>query len=947
MESIRGGCGVPSHVQHHMLNFKHFACDDCRRLVRSASDGFYSCSKCDKRLCVSCAFDKQSQHGSTSNSKPASSSRSTAFSKIQSISGSDEDEEDDDEEDDDEEEMEEPILPCAGSFTHNLEFLQSSPYRNNSFGCNMCGQAGYGKLYHCDSCQFDAHTQCAEVEEQIKVNFHKHTLQRYYIGDDDDEEDDDEEFQCQCCQGYEEEDVSAWVYKCLQCDDFAVHARCAKYAQSLTHGSHPHKLKLVHKLTYHKKYKKIGCDACAADICHTYFYTCTKRECNFDLHPLCAVLPSKPSCRLNPTHRADIDYFTPADELCVLCETPSNNAWLYRCFECQVSMHVDCFGAETDNDSSDEEDDEEKEEEEFGELYQKFIDSIDEIGHGDDKGKVEMLSEVVNTLKSISEAAAASSFARQDSVKSKVQPKHTLTRTGTYIGDRELENSTSSKNSSAPQNYLEDNPQSTYSPGDNSSPIKSSESDSRDAEEVERRRVKRAAKEQRQKDKAAEKEQEKKEKEARRAEKATHRAHLLEKLEKMSRSGSNIAEVRALVVDLQAQSATQHKEDVKRSEERHLEQVKRTEERHLETVNLHHSSGKLHQERHLEQTKLQQDHARHNQDHITMEVQRMMSQWKLSGGNDTGVTELKGMFTQFATHQSEEIKRNQGRHAENVKLHQDLGKLHREQHLEQTKLQQDHAKHNQEGHVQSTKLGREQLEFQKEQAKIGEKRHLEQINLLHLQRQEYEKALQEIIRTQVQSTTRVVPRLVLCTDTKSKRKKLITSLRVGIMGMHLDLFCEHEQQPHLVEGAQGCEINMKVAGDRWTNLQPYLIAGLRVLMAALNFGVAIGTPGGNLLKDVVPDLPKIVRETLALDLGKHGLQPKHGAIVPRPEEEEAAAQSLVSYLKEQKVNIADCFKLYRVRYKAPYSVKGNVGWLCTPHLEAGKRAGCLEYFPVP
>lgn len=173
MESIRGGCGVPSHVQHHKLHSKHFACDDCRRLVRSASDGFYSCSKCDKRLCVSCALDKQSQHGSTSNSKLASSSRSTAFSKIQSISGSDEDEEDDDEEDDDEdddeEEMEEPILPCAGSFTHKLEFLQSSPYRNNSFGCNMCGQAGYGKLYHCDSCQFDAHTQCAEVEEQIKV----------------------------------------------------------------------------------------------------------------------------------------------------------------------------------------------------------------------------------------------------------------------------------------------------------------------------------------------------------------------------------------------------------------------------------------------------------------------------------------------------------------------------------------------------------------------------------------------------------------------------------------------------------------------------------------------------------------------------------------------------------------------------------------------------------
>lgn len=85
-----------------------------------------------------------------------------------------------------------------------------------------------------------------------------------------------------------------------------------------------------------------------------------------------------------------------------------------------------------------------------------------------------------------------------------------------------------------------------------------------------------------------------------------------------------------------------------------------------------------------------------------------------------------------------------------------------------------------------------------------------------------------------------------------------------------------------------------------------------------------------------------------MDLGKHGLQTTRGGIlpVPRPEEEEAAAQWLVSYLREQKVNIGDCFKLHRVRYKAPEYIKGNVGWLCFNHLEAGRKAGSLVHFPV-
>nr|XP_024403670.1 uncharacterized protein LOC112295878 isoform X2 [Physcomitrium patens] len=445
--AIRGGCGIPSHVQRYWCNDRTIACEDCSRQVPTAGVGYYFCNQCEVSSCMSCTFVKQG-HQSSSNAAP--SSRASPL-----VLASDDDNDDD----------EKPVLPCAGLLTHSLEFLQKSPYYGNCFGCNMCGEAGYSELYHCESCQFAAHKQCAEVEEEVKVFYHKHPLQRYYTGEDE------EDIICQCCQGEVEEDVSPWVYKCPDCTNFAVHARCAKYAKSLTHGSHPHKLKLVHKSSKGKS-RQCGCDGCGNEILHTFHYTCTKWGCDFDLHPLCAVLPTKPLCRMNPSHRVEIDYFPLASEQCALCDSPSDEAWLYRCRICDVSMHVDCFSAETDEDSSDDEDDEE--DEDLGELYQKFIDSMDDFGNQGNEEKVDKLSELVNSFKSTTEAAAASSLPRQSSVTSRVHPKvSSLARSETHILDQGFANmslgdcspSRYQRDSSPPPYFPDDNPQSTYSPG--------------------------------------------------------------------------------------------------------------------------------------------------------------------------------------------------------------------------------------------------------------------------------------------------------------------------------------------------------------------------------------------------------------------------------------------------------------------------------------------------
>ena len=76
----------------------------------------------------------------------------------------------DEEEDDDEKQ---PVIPCAGSLGHELQFLQRSPYIQSgiryAYGCNMCCKTGSKDLYHCEICQFDSHKACAEIQEEVKV----------------------------------------------------------------------------------------------------------------------------------------------------------------------------------------------------------------------------------------------------------------------------------------------------------------------------------------------------------------------------------------------------------------------------------------------------------------------------------------------------------------------------------------------------------------------------------------------------------------------------------------------------------------------------------------------------------------------------------------------------------------------------------------------------------
>lgn len=54
------------------------------------------------------------------------------------------------------------------SHTHTLYKLAS--VYDGSYGCDICSQSGYGWVYHCEECKFDAHPSCVSSEYVMLKN---------------------------------------------------------------------------------------------------------------------------------------------------------------------------------------------------------------------------------------------------------------------------------------------------------------------------------------------------------------------------------------------------------------------------------------------------------------------------------------------------------------------------------------------------------------------------------------------------------------------------------------------------------------------------------------------------------------------------------------------------------------------------------------------------------
>ncbi|KAM7512290.1 hypothetical protein LguiB_011165 [Lonicera macranthoides] len=115
---------------------------------------------------------------------------------------------------------------------HNLVLLPSPPYKEHGdFTCNACLKAGSAFTYHCKTCQYDLHVNCAYLPKSVKRPDHEHTLVLFYSSQLKKllEEKAAASFSCDVCLKVVDE--RGWVYYCQKCD-FGTHLECIGFAQS-------------------------------------------------------------------------------------------------------------------------------------------------------------------------------------------------------------------------------------------------------------------------------------------------------------------------------------------------------------------------------------------------------------------------------------------------------------------------------------------------------------------------------------------------------------------------------------------------------------------------------------------------------------------------------------------------------------------------------------------
>uniref|UniRef100_A0A0D9X1D7 Phorbol-ester/DAG-type domain-containing protein n=1 Tax=Leersia perrieri TaxID=77586 RepID=A0A0D9X1D7_9ORYZ len=124
-------------------------------------------------------------------------------------------------------------------------------------------------------------------------------------------------------------------YRCNDCD-FDIHEACADYfKETVSFFAHP-----WHTLTLSRIPDgtiKWSCNICR-ESCPPgmLVYRCIK--CNFDVHPLCTLLPQTIRSPLHPKHDLNM---VPGSGRCSGC-CKDLNIWHYRCGFCLYKSHIGC-----------------------------------------------------------------------------------------------------------------------------------------------------------------------------------------------------------------------------------------------------------------------------------------------------------------------------------------------------------------------------------------------------------------------------------------------------------------------------------------------------------------------------------------------------------------------------------------------------------------------------
>ncbi|MCO5587224.1 hypothetical protein L7F22_041171 [Adiantum nelumboides] len=176
-----------------------------------------------------------------------------------------------------------------------------------------------------------------------------------------------------------------------------------------------------------------------------------------------------------------------------------------------------------------------------------------------------------------------------------------------------------------------------------------------------------------------------------------------------------------------------------------------------------------------------------------------------------------------------------------------------------------------------------------------------------------------------------IPRFVFLTtdDGPGVRRRMVSALVKGLKHVRIELFCEHREGPHRVDGQKG--LYVATIGDEGmiTRALPYVNRFLKVLTLAAKVGAHVFAGAGS----TIPDLSQLV----ALAFDTPGFLDLLGSLsnistTSSPEDDLTGWQQwLVSVLEKnggmKESNITSKFLLRRALYKDT----SKVAWLCDMH----------------
>ncbi|KAL3516601.1 hypothetical protein ACH5RR_023503 [Cinchona calisaya] len=118
---------------------------------------------------------------------------------------------------------------------HTLTLHIFPPYSDGEFSCDACGNSGQAFTYHCTSCKYDLHVECASLPEVEYCEDREYPLVLSYLFRSQNEAEQEakvkgkavaDDFVCDVCHRPEAKG-SCWAYCCSACN-FGAHLDCVK-----------------------------------------------------------------------------------------------------------------------------------------------------------------------------------------------------------------------------------------------------------------------------------------------------------------------------------------------------------------------------------------------------------------------------------------------------------------------------------------------------------------------------------------------------------------------------------------------------------------------------------------------------------------------------------------------------------------------------------------------